>query len=129
MIVLLKLIIIVSIWVLGIKIATAEDMLLDNLGKWATKQAKKHKIFEALIVCPFCMPSIHSVIGYFFAFGLNILPFEWNWQLIIRYPLVVIGASIISGFTWVGYETINRIKEKNELEAEYYDSLFENKSK
>lgn len=127
MIILFKLIIIVSIWVLGVKIATSNDMVLQSLGKWGQEKAKKYKIFEALIVCPFCMPSIHSMIGYLFAFGLEILPFEFDWKLIIRYPLVVMGASIVSGFTWTSYEIGNRIKERNELEAEYYNSLLENK--
>lgn len=123
MIVILKLIIIVSILVLGVKIATGDDMILEDLGKWGKKKSDKYKIFEALLVCPFCMPSVYSLIGYLFAFGLGILPFEWDWKLVIIYPIVVIGSSILAGFTWVAYETINRIKDKNEWQAYHYENL------
>lgn len=124
----LKLIIITFIWVMGIKISTAEDMIFEKVGKWGKRKVDEgYKIFEALIVCQWCLPSFHSLIGYAFAFGLNIMPFEWDWKLLIRYPLVVMGTSFLSGMVWTSYETINRIKECNELEAEYYNSLLENK--
>lgn len=123
MIVLFKLIIIVSIWVLGIKIATGEEMILEKLGEWGKKKSEKYKIFDALIVCPFCMPSIHSLVGYSFAFGLNIIPLEWDWKLLIMYPIIVMGTSILAGFTWTAYQTINTVKEKNEAETEYYNNI------
>lgn len=123
MIVIFKIVIIVSILVLSVKIATGDDMILEGLGKWGKKKTEKYKIFEALLVCPFCMPSIYSLIGYLFAFGLNILSFEWDWKLVIMYPIVVMGSSILAGFTWTVYETVNRIKDRNEWEAYHYENL------
>ena len=128
MIIIFKLIIILSIWVLGIKIITAEGMLLEGLGKWGERKVDEgYKIFEALIVCQWCLPSFHSIFAYAFAFGLDIVPFVFDWKLVIMWPLVVMGASIITGNTWNIYETINRIKERNEAEAEYFNSLIETK--
>lgn len=104
---------------MGLKIAMSEDMLLEKLGKWFDKKKDRYKIFE-IFICPWCMCSLQSITAHFFAFGLNILPFEWNWQLIIRWPLVVMGASFVSGNAWNLYEMVNRIREKNEEEAIYY---------
>lgn len=124
MIIILKLILILSIWVLGVKIVTAKDMFLQSVGDFGQRKVDEgYKIFEAIIVCPFCLPSIHSFFAYGIAFGMDILKFEFDWKLIIMWPIVVMGASIMSGFTWVGYQTINQIKEKNEIEVDYYKKL------
>lgn len=124
MILILKLIALTSIWVLGIKIATADDMVLEKVGQYGKKKVEEgHKIFEALIVCQWCMPSIHSLIGYAFAFGLGILPVQWNWQLVIRYPIVVMGSSLVCGLTWLIYETLNQIHDRNEIQKRYYTHL------
>lgn len=109
---------------MGIKISTAEGMIFEKIGLWGEQKVKEgHKIFEALIVCQWCLPSFHSLIAHGFAFGLGILPFEFNWQLIIRLPLVIMGASFLSGNAWGIYETINRIRERNEAEAIYFETL------
>lgn len=65
------------------------------------------------------MSTLQSIVAYFFAFGLNVIPFEWNWQLLIRWPLVVMGGSIIAGNIWNLYLAVNQIKDKNEIEYEY----------
>lgn len=128
MIVVFKLIIILSIWVLGIKIATAEGMRFQSLGEWGQKKVDEgYKVFEALIVCQWCLPSFHSLFAYGFAFCLGIIPFEFDWKLIIMWPLVVMGASLTSGLTWTIYQTINAVKERNEAETEYFNSLIEPK--
>jgi hypothetical protein len=118
MILLFELILITFIIVMGLKIAMSKDMLLEKLGSWLEKKAEEKKIFE-MFICQWCMATLQSVTAHFFAFGLGLLPFEWNWQLLIRWPLVVMGASFLCGNIWNIYETINRIKEKNEVEAEY----------
>lgn len=129
MILLFKLILLTFIWVMGIKIVTSEGMLLEKLGKWGEKKVDEgHKIFNAIIVCPWCLPSIHSIFGYGFAFGLGVLPLIWDWKLLIMWPLVVMGSSFLCGNVWNLYETINRIKEKNEAEAAYYNTRFEETS-
>ncbi len=106
MILIFKLILITFILVMGLKIAMSEDMLLEKLGNWFGEKAKSNKVFE-LFVCPWCMGTLQSITAHFFAFGLGLLPFEWNWQLLIRWPLVVMGASLLSGLTWTIYLKIN----------------------
>lgn len=124
MIVLLKLILITFIWVIGIKISTAEGMIFEKLGKYAKRKVDEgYKIWEALIACEWCLPSVHSIFGHAFAFGLGILPFEFNWQLLIRWPLVIMGTSLISGLTWTIYLMINDIKDNNEEQARYFKNL------
>lgn len=124
MIILLKLIAITFILVMGVKISTAEGMVFEKIGEYGERKVKEgYKIFEALLVCQWCLPSIWSIPAHAFAFGLNILPFEFNWQLLIRWPLVIMGASFISGNAWNIYETINKIKEKNDVETEYYRNV------
>lgn len=113
---------------MGIKISTADGMIFERLGKWGERKVDEgYIIFEALIVCQWCLPSFHSIIAHAFAFGLGVLPMEFNWQLLIRLPLVIMGASFLTGNAWNIYETINRIKERNEAEAEYFNSVIENK--
>jgi hypothetical protein len=124
MILLFKLIAITYILVMGLKIAMSEDMLLEKVGDYFEKKAKQNRVFD-LFICPWCMGTLQSIVAHFFAFGLGILPFVWNWQLLIRWPLVVMGTSLLAGMTWTVYETINRIKEAREAEAAYYDSLIQ----
>lgn len=123
MILLFKLILLTTIWCLGIKIITAERMAFDNVGRYAQRKVEEGKIiFDPLIACEWCMPSIHSLIGYSFAIGLGIIT-HFYWTLVIMYPLVVIGASVGTGFTWNAYLTMNSIKERNESQTDFYDGL------
>lgn len=118
MIMLLKLISLTTIWCLGIKILTSEGMLLDKLGKYAHKKVDEGKIiFDPLLACEFCLPSIHSLVGYSFAISLGIIT-HFSWSLIFIYPLVAMGSSIGCGFIWNAYLTMQVIKYKNEIEAE-----------
>lgn len=97
MITILKLILFTSMVVISWKIATSEGMLLDKIGQWASsKRESGKKIFEILI-CPFCAPSLFSIFGYGFGYLSGI---EFTWKIFICYPLVVFGASTLSGFIW-----------------------------
>lgn len=109
--------------VLALKIALSEKMLLEKLGERLERKIEDgHKIWD-LIICPWCAGTLQSITAHFFAFGLGILPFEWNWQLLIRWPLVVFGASFISGTLWTIVLTLNQIKDRNEQEKLYFESL------
>lgn len=108
---------------MGLKIAMSEGMLLEKAGKFFQKKVDDgYKVFD-LFICPWCAGTLQAITAHAFAFGLGILPMEWNWQLLIRYPLIVMGASFLSGNVWNLYETINRIKERNELEVEHFRSI------
>lgn len=125
MILLFKLILLTSMIVLALKIAMSEDMLLEGLGKWFKKKIDEgHKWLE-MFYCQWCMATFYSLIAHAFAFGLNILPLEFNWQLLIRWPLVVFGASFLSGNLWNLYETTNRIKDRNDAEENFYNLSIE----
>jgi hypothetical protein len=114
MILLFKIILLTSIWCLGIKIVTSEGMGLERLRIYAKQQIDNGKIvWEALIYCEWCLPSIHSVFGYAFALVLGIIN-SFSWKLVFMYPLVVAGSSIICGLTWALYKTINSQKDVNE---------------
>lgn len=105
MIQLLELIIITSVWVLGLTIATQEHMVLYGVRVWANKYQDNYKILKALITCPFCMPSIHSLFGYFFAVAGGIVSLDL--RLLVLYPIVVMGASILTGFSWTLYDLMS----------------------
>lgn len=125
MILLFKLITLTVIIVLGLKIAMSDGMLLERLGRFFERKIDEgYKVFD-LFYCQWCMSTLSSIVAYFFAFGLNILPFEWDWQLLIRWPLIVMGGSIVAGNIWNVYLTINQIKDRNEVEAAYYKTFFE----
>lgn len=124
MIVLLKLIILTVMIVLALQVAMSKKMLLEKLGEYFNWQVEERgrKIFD-LFSCPWCSGTLYSIPAHFFAFGLGIIPFQWDWQLVIRWPLVVFGSSFIAGMLWTIYLTLNQIKEKNEAEAEYLKAL------
>lgn len=123
MILLCKLIILTVIIVLALRVAMSERMLLENLGRYFERKVDEgYKIFD-LFVCPWCSGTLFSLPAHAFAFGLGIIPFEWNWTLLIRWPIVVFASSFISGMLWTLYLTMNQIKEKNEAQAEYFRYL------
>lgn len=128
MILLFKLILLTVIIVLALRVALSEGMLLERVGEYLETKAKENKVYDVLGICPWCSGTLQSITAHFAAFGLGILPFEWDWQLFIRWPLVVFGASFISGMCWTIYLTLNQIKEKNEAEAAYFNSLFTEKT-
>jgi hypothetical protein len=109
---------------MGVKISTTEGMIFEEIGNYARRKVDEgHKIWEALIVCEWCLPSVYSIFGHVFAIGLGILPFEWSWQLLIRWPLVVMGASISSGLIWTIYLMFNQIKENNMAQTDFYKNI------
>lgn len=121
MMILLKLISLTFIIVMGFKIIMSEGMLFENAGFYFKRKVDEgNKIFD-LFICQWCMATLCSILAHGFAFGLNILPFSFNWQLLIRWPLVIMGASFLSGNIWNLYETVNSIKESNNAETEYYE--------
>lgn len=126
MIIYLQLVFITTIWCLGMKIITSQDMILERLGNFAHKKVEEGKlIYDPLIACEWCMPSMHSLVGYFFAVVLGIIT-AFSWRLVIIYPLVAIGASIGTGFIWNAYLTMNSYKGRNESQTFYYDSQNKN---
>lgn len=119
----IKLIGITVVLVLGLKIAMSEGMLLEKVGKFFERKIEEGNKWMDLFYCQWCMGTLQSIAAHFFAFGLGVIPFEWNWQLLIRYPLIVMGSSIVAGNIWNIYLMINKIRERNESEWEYYNTL------
>lgn len=110
--------------VMGLKIALSEGMLLEKIGSWLEYKIETgHKVYN-LFICPWCMASLQSLVAHGFALGLGVIPLEWHWSLLFRWPLVVMASSFICGNLWNIYETINRIREKNEAERDWYFNLF-----
>lgn len=129
MIILFKLIILTVIIVLALRVAMSERMLLEKLGKYFERKVEEgHKVYD-LFVCPWCSGTLQSLTAHVFAFGLGILPFEWNWELLIRWPLVVFGSCFIAGILWTIYLTLNQVKENNEAQAIYFKALMNPENK
>lgn len=106
---LFELIAITTIWVLGIKIVTYKGMILQRLGEYGYKKvAEGKRIFEPLFVCEWCMPSIHSAIGYMLVYTTME---TFHWRALILYPVTAMGSSFTSGILWLIY----KYYEKQEL--------------
>ncbi len=105
-----------SIWILGVTIASQENMLLHSVRVWA--EAQESKWAKVFIICIWCMSSLHSIIGYAFAFGIGVMPFEFHWSYVWMYPLVVMLSSLISGLTWTAYSLL-------EMKQKYYTNIEE----
>lgn len=107
MILIIKLIIVCSFLVLGVKISTEENMLFGRIGEWANKQVDKgYKIWEAIILCPFCAPSVWSLV----AIGFGYL-FGWvdSWTIFYYYPVIVGGSSLCAGLVWTFYQLLSQV--------------------
>lgn len=123
MIVLFKLIILTVMIVLAMRVAMSDKMLLENMGRYFERKVDEgYKVFD-LFVCPWCSGTFFSLPAHCFAFGLGIIPFQWSWQLLIRWPLVVFGSCFISGMLWTIYLTLNQIKENSEAQGNYFRSI------
>lgn len=100
MITLFSLILITSIWVMGLTIITQEHMLLYSWREWADKKHEAgSKWLEPVIICHWCMPSLHSIVGYLFAIGIGIIT-TFEWRFVFMYPLVAMGSSLLNGMIW-----------------------------
>lgn len=120
MMILLKIIILNVIWILGLKVATSEGMVLHFIARYA--ESKESLIWEPVILCEWCMPSLHSVIAYVFAIGIGIIS-SFSWKLVWIYPLVVLSSSVACGVIWKLMDLINVVYSfyKNQGESAYLD--------
>lgn len=120
MILLLKLILVSVILVMGLKISTSEGMIFENIGNYARRKVEQGYKYWDLIACEWCCGTWLSIIAHVLVLKLGIAYFDLNWQVLIRWPLVVMGTSITSGFIWTIYLTLNEVKEKNKEQSEYF---------
>lgn len=112
----LQLILLTSIIVIGVTIVTQEGMLLSSIRE--SVQENKSKIFDAIIRCVWCMPSIWTSVGYLFAKLTGVVD-HFSWQLVFMYPIVVCGSSFLCGVSWMLYTKI-------EIQIRYYEKEEEN---
>lgn len=118
-----SLIVITTILVLGVKILTAEGMILEQLGKWGEEKMDEGvQWISPLFGCAWCMPSLYTFLGVGIAFGMGLIP-EFSFRLIFYYPVVAFGSSLTSGLIWQYYLTKNAQKELYE-EAKETASIF-----
>lgn len=117
----IKLIAITVTLVLGLKIVMSDGMLLQSLGRYFEQKIDEGYKWADLFYCQWCMTTLQSLMAHVFAIGLGIIPFVFNWQLLIRVPLIIAASSFIAGNLWNLYEISNRIKEKNEAQTDYYN--------
>ena len=104
----IKMIFICSLLVLGATIVTQEGMLLHSIRAWAEKQSGK--IWETIILCPWCMGSTWSIGAFLIALGVGVID-SFEWKLLLLYPLVVCGSSVVCGMTWTLYRLMAEITE------------------
>lgn len=121
--VMLKMIFLITCWVMMWKIGTAEGMLFEGIGKWADKMNEKYKIIDGLLLCPWCLPNIHGLLFvYPLAFGMGILEW-WDWRYLMMYPFVLGASSFVCGNLWDWYLRNNAKKELYEQQTAYYEML------
>lgn len=113
-----KIIVITVIWVLGFYLASSEGMVFYGLTKYA--ETRKSLIWQPIVLCVWCMPSIHSLIGYLFAAGLGVIT-HFSWRLVFMYPIVVMASAFLGGFLWRLNELAGALimRNKNTSEKDY----------
>ncbi len=117
MINLLELIFLTSIMVLAWIKAIDEEMIFEKVGDWAEQKSAEGIKWVRVFSCPFCAPTIFVLPAFALAHFSGIVNID-SWRYIFYYPLVLMGASVVSGFTWTVYLTLIGIKDKNEKDVE-----------
>jgi hypothetical protein len=123
----IKMVILTISWSLGWRVIISKGMLFEKLGDWSEKKVEAgNKIYD-VISCPFCIPNLHGILFVWpLAFGLGVMPFEWNYKYLLLYPFILSLSSFITGFTWNIYQTINSIKENKDWGSKYYENAQKN---
>lgn len=108
----LKMILLTTIFSLGWKVAISDGMILESVGKWAENKIENGNKWVEAIYCQWCLPNFFGILVVWpLAFGLEIMPFEWNWKYIFAYPFCVCGSSFLTGMAWLHYLTLNQKRE------------------
>lgn len=121
--------------VFGVRISTHEGMVFEKIGEYADRQLEKgQRIWEALILCVYCLPSVWSLFGIGLYFLIN--P-ETNLRLLFAYPVIIGFTSLLSGMTWSVFEMLwakksyyEKGEEKTHLEVKTMkENYYQNKNK
>lgn len=110
MIILLAILFTVAI-VIGVTIANQQGMVLYFLRNHLTDEngdAKK-PIYEPLFLCWWCMPSVYSLVGYFFAF---LYMKNVDLHALLFYPIVVAASSFLTAVLWGLHQLIYKKLEE-----------------
>lgn len=86
---------ITTVWCCAILLAGSKDMLLNSIYNEVENWGKIGKV---IMVCEWCMPSLHTLAGIFFYTQL-IEPVPLI-TLIKAYPLLVCAGSLLNGIIW-----------------------------
>ena len=109
--------------VMAVKIVTQDGMIGESLGNYAEDKLKEgNRIWEPLMLCQWCMPSIYSSLGFcFFIFFHGSI----NYRLFFLYPVVVGFSSLVCGATWSIIELVWAKKSYYEKAESYYQKAEE----
>jgi hypothetical protein len=119
----------------AVKISTSEDMVFESLGNYAVEQNEKgNRIWETLVLCPYCMASFYSLFGYLFYYLIFDIT---NWRIFFAAPVIIGASSLIHGLVWSVFELLwakkayyEKAEEKNHLEVKTMKQKhFESKNK
>ena len=92
----LCIILITSIWCVGITLFTQNGFLLYFIRKYAESKVGKYKIWNGLLLCIWCMAGVHSLLGYGFWF----LAKGIDWGLLKSIHIVICGVALLNGILW-----------------------------
>lgn len=92
-------IIFTSLLCIGATIATQKGMVFFSFRENLEEKAngKRYSIYDAVLLCHWCMPSIWTVAGYFFSM-LYLESFDF--YNLLFYPICVCASSILNGIIW-----------------------------
>lgn len=106
---------ITGLWCMGLVMAMSDGMVLHKLMLFGQKvESGGGKWVKPFITCPYCMPSVHSLFGVFFAWNLGIVELSEWLKILISYPLIVCGGT---AFNWLFLSVISFLNGNNDRES------------
>lgn len=107
-------------FVFAVRISTSEGMVFEKIGKWATDRLDEGKrIYEPLLLCEWCMPSVYSLVAIVFYILANYLfTGVFYYKVIILYPAIIGISSMITGLTFMLKDLIGSKTSYNEKKEE-----------
>lgn len=106
--------------VLAWRTAISKSMILECIGNYAEYKIERGEKWRDIYSCPWCLPTIGTLVSWIFMFSLEVVPFTFDWTYVAIHLIGWWSCAFICGMAWTYYLTMNAKKESYEASKEYH---------